>query len=87
MGRDWERLKRERKRKPEMCGLDSDLGVVVHRFAPGKIVCRCGRCAVRSPQTKKRAGWYGKGKPWAIPDERKDGDESTECKDTDIPSE
>lgn len=32
-----------------MCGWDSELELVVHRFEPGKYRCRCGLRVVRQP--------------------------------------
>ena len=51
---------------PRLCALDEELGVVIHRFAPGATICRCGCKIVRNPHKKQnRVGWYGKGKPWS----------------------
>ena len=45
---------------PQLCGLDEELGVMVHRFDPGACVCRCGERIVRRPVKKQRAGVYGR---------------------------
>lgn len=34
--------------------------MVVHRFAPGAYVCRCGERVIPKPEKKWRAGVYGK---------------------------
>ena len=37
--------------------------MVVHRFQPGRIVCRCGQRVVRRPVKAPRIGWDGRGHP------------------------
>lgn len=75
MVRRWDQLRDAYKSCPRFCSWDEDLGVFVHRFAPGAYRCRCGRRLVRSPLQKQRAGWYGKGKTW--PQENKNDPKDT----------
>lgn len=75
MTRDWITLHERRKAKPCICYWDEELGVTVHRFAPGKYICRCGQKIVRQPVRKQRAGYYGKGGTWPAkkkPEEEKE---------------
>lgn len=58
---DWRVWLRIYRAKPEMCGVDERIGVMVHRFDTGAIVCRCGMLVVRQPVKKQRAGYFGRG--------------------------